>query len=102
MYLVLLQNWQVCSKTHRMIKQAFGVDVLGQTRIYNQFILKIAECQVTMMNVLDELPSLQCREKLQHCVKLSARTAGERSMTFAALWGCRTRHATAFYRTKSA
>jgi len=60
----LLQNWQVCSKTLRMLKQAFGVDVLGQTRIYNWFSLKIAKCQMTMTNVLDELSSPQCRKKL--------------------------------------
>jgi hypothetical protein len=60
-----------------MLKQALGVGVLGQMQIYNWFSLKIAECQLTMMNVLDELPSPQCRKKLQHCVKLSARTVGE-------------------------
>jgi len=68
-----------------MLKQALGVDVLGQTVIYNRFSLKIAECQITMTYVLDELPSPQCRKKLQHCVKLSARTIDERSMMFAAL-----------------
>jgi hypothetical protein len=43
-----------------MLKQALGVHVLGQMRIYNWFSLKIAECQMTVMNVLDELPSPQC------------------------------------------
>jgi hypothetical protein len=30
-----------------MLKQTFGVGVLGQMQIYNAFSLKIAECQVT-------------------------------------------------------
>jgi len=59
------------------MKQALGVDVLGQTHIYNRFSLKIAECRVIMTYVLDELPSRQCRKKLQHCMKLSATTVGE-------------------------
>jgi hypothetical protein len=40
-----------------MLKQALGVDVLGQMCIYNWFSLKIPECQMTVTNFLDELPS---------------------------------------------
>jgi hypothetical protein len=54
MHLILLQNWQVCSKTHSMLKQLLGVDVLGRTRIYNWFGLEVAE----MSNDNDERSGL--------------------------------------------
>jgi len=41
--LILLQNWQVCGKTHSMLKQLLGVDVMGRTRICNWFSLEVAE-----------------------------------------------------------
>jgi hypothetical protein len=44
------------AKTHQMIKQAFGDDALGQTQNYDWFNrFKMAERQLTMTNVLDDL-----------------------------------------------
>jgi hypothetical protein len=82
------------AKTHQMIKQAFGDDA-GLTGI------KMAERQLTMTNVLDDLQPAQRRKMLQKCVTWSARTVGEQSKTFATFWYCHTEHASAFCRTNS-
>jgi hypothetical protein len=44
------------AKTHQIVKQEFGDDALGQTQTPTGFAgLKMAERQLTMMNVLDYL-----------------------------------------------
>jgi hypothetical protein len=58
--------------------------------------LKMAERDLTMTKVLDDLQPAQRRKMLQKCVRLFARTVGEQSMTFATFWDCHTEHASAF------
>jgi len=63
--------------------------------------LKMAECHMTMTDVLDELQSAQWWKMLQKCVRLSVRIMGERSMMPAALWDCHKGHEGALCRPNS-
>jgi hypothetical protein len=56
----------------------------------------MVEHQLTM-HVLGDLQSAQHRKMLQKCMRLSARTTGERFKTFATLFDCRG-HASTFCR----
>lgn len=80
-----------------MLKQAFGDDALGQTQTYNWFnSLKMAEHQLMMTNVLDDLQLAQRLKMLQKCIRVTARIIGEKSMMFATLWDCHMGHASEF------
>jgi len=37
LHLVLLQTWPECSKTHKVLKEAFSNDVLGQKQTTDWF-----------------------------------------------------------------
>lgn len=64
----LASVWQ---KLKKMLKQAFGDDALGQTQTYNWFnSLKMAEHQLMMTNVLDDLQLAQRWLMLQKCVRV--------------------------------
>ena len=89
------------AKTKKMLKQAFGDDALGQTQTYNWFnSLKMAEYQLTMTNVLNDLQLAQHWIMLQKCVRVSVRIIGEQSTMLATLRDCHMGHASEFGRNQ--
>ena len=60
----------------------------------------MAEHQLMMTNVLDDLQLAQHRIMLQKCVRVSVRIIGEQSMMSATMWDCHMGHASEFCRTQ--
>jgi hypothetical protein len=89
------------AKTKKMLKQAFGDDASSQTQTYSWFnSLKMAEYQLMMTNVLNDLQLAQHRIMLQKCVRVSVRITGEQSVMSATLRDCHMGHASKFGQTQ--